>query len=118
MRNKSFLFFVLMTALATAQANNQTAVVSGSVINKSSAGGQAAVNVASSVGRSVGSKNQQTAIVKGSLVNSANGGKASINVGSSVNYGGSVKQTVSVGSIVNSTSGGKSEVNIGSVVKD
>ena len=43
--------------------------------------------------------------------------KASINIGSSVNDGGSHNQSVSVGSIVNSSSGGKSEVNIGSVVK-
>ena len=55
----------------------------------------------------------------GSLVNRASGsGKASINIGSSVNDGGSHNQSVSVGSIVNSSSGGKSEVNIGSVVKD
>jgi hypothetical protein len=76
------------------------------------------INVGSAVGKSVGN-NTQSVVVNGSLVNKASGsGKASINIGSSVNDGGSHNQSVSVGSIVNSSSGGKSEVNIGSVVKD
>ena len=61
----------------------------------------------------------QNVTVSGAVNNSSSGsGKASINIGSSVNDGGSHNQSVSVGSIVNSSSGGKSEVNIGSVVKD
>ncbi|WP_131974498.1 hypothetical protein [Cricetibacter osteomyelitidis] len=118
LRNKITLFCMMLLAFPTL-ATIQTATVKGSVINQSSSGGKASINVASAVGRSVGSNNDQTAIVNGSLINSASGGgKAAINIGSSVNYGGTVKQTVSVGSIVNSSSGGKSEVNIGSVVKD
>ncbi len=118
-KRKLLLLGVTLFALPALAATTQTATVSGSVINKSTSGGRASINVASAVGRQVGSNNHQTAIVNGSLMNSAsNGGKAAINIGSTVNHGGSVKQTVSVGSIVNSSSGGKSEVNIGSVVKD
>ena len=66
------------------------------------------INVSSTVGKSV-SNNTQNVVVNGSLVNEASGsGKASINIGSSVNDGGSHNQSVSVGSIVNSSSGGKS----------
>ena len=108
------------TALAmNAQANTQKAIISGSVINSASNGSEAKTNIASAVGREVGSGNQQTVTVNGSIVNKAtDGGKASVNLGSSVNYGGTVNQTISVGDIVNTSSGGKSEINIGSVVKD
>lgn len=84
-----------LLALATASAcaadaagvggkNNQVVVVKGSVVNKSTQGATARVNVGSVSKARVGGSNNQVVVVSGSIVNQAsgNGSKSEVNIGS------------------------------------
>ena len=100
------------------QNNKQTVDIGGGVINKAESGGNAEMNVASTLAKQNSSDNRQQVQINGAVINAANAGavgKMNIASKTEILNGKSGKQTVMVnGSTVNVVSGrgSKSEVNI------